>query len=195
MKKNKMLPILILLVLMAFAGCGEKGDGDGDGRGDGVEKSNVVEFSSYLSAPSMDGAIINEYGQGINLTDNTSGNIFITHIVATLTWQEGPDEGDKYGEEDTFSLCIYTDSNKDHYKIDDVEGNSNILKREFFETDPIFDDFEETGMPLYWGFGVELLECGSEPVGPIGFLVYEDQGNDFLLTIEYEYIEYGELEE
>jgi len=191
MKKNKMLPLLILLVLMAFAGCGEKGDGDGDGRGDGVEKSNVVELSSYLEKPLHDDVQGNTDGIRINLTDGTTGDIFITHLSATLTWQEGPNEEDKYGEEDTFKLWALTNRSE----MDEIIGNSNILKIDFVDTDPIFDDFEETGMPIEWYFGVELKECGSEPVGPIGFLVYEDQGNDFLLTIEYEYIEYGELEE
>jgi len=191
MKKNKMLPILIILVLMAFAGCGEKGDGDGDGRGDGVEKSNTVELSGYLEAPSSDN-LFNFYdGVRINLTDGTTGDIFITYISALLTWQEGPNEEDKYGEEDTFRLQASIINNT----IGEVEGNSNLLKLEYFDTDPIFDDYEETGMPIEWVFDAVLEECGTEPVGPFGFFVYVDQGNDFLLTIEYEYIEYGELEE
>jgi len=188
---KKILALSLLVVLLVgMMGCGEK-DGGGTSAPEGVELSNTLTYSEYLDDP--------DYGNGgktstsinVDMSSNTSGDIKISTASFVLTWVEGPAESDKHGGEDTFTIEVTLGG-----ETKTANGNSNRLEISFDAEENATDEEEEPELESTASIDIAISDCGSDPAGLAGILfITPDRGNDFTLTVDYEYIEYGDLEE
>ena len=78
-----------------------------------------------------------------------------------------------------------------------VSGNTNRLQIVFDAEDNASEKDDEPSLPTDWSVDLSISNCGDDPFIPVGpgVVVYPDYGNSYTLKVEYEYIEYGEVEE
>ena len=176
MKKKYLVIFSILIVaITALAGCTDKKSGPG---GPEYElQSEKAQESGHLDNPEWDGASTTE----ITYDYSHNGSI-VTSVVATLTWTDDHSGSDSNDIKDIFSLKISAGSGT----ISQESDSGNIqLKLEGNGTSEEEPGFGETASVT-----VACIQCGtynSPPfIGP--FLRYWDTGNDFSLTVDYEYL-------
>ena len=134
--------------------------------------------SGHLDNPEWDGA-----SETQATFDYSVNSTVITRLVATLTWTDDHSGSDSDDIKDVFSLRLSGGASS----VDQESDSGNIqLTLEANETSE-----ENPGLGDTVSVTVACVKCGTydEPpfIGP--FISYWDTGNDFSLTVKYDYIE------
>ncbi len=140
--------------------------------------SDSAQESGHLDNPEWDGASETE----ITYDYSVNGSI-IVRLVATLTWTDDHSGSDSDDIKDIFSLSISGGGSS----VSEESDSGNIkLELEANETSD-----ENAGLGDTVSVTVACIKCGTYDefpfIGP--FIGYWDTGNDYSLSVEYDYLE------
>lgn len=115
----------------------------------------------------------------VDMGANATGKCRVVEATFTLTWIEDPT--DAHDPEDTFTMTVGNST---------VTGNSNKLtltvKDGSFSTSSVEEGtvFDGEGLGTSLEAEISISDCGFDPLGPIGFIIYPDRGNSFTLKVD-----------
>jgi len=159
---------ILLIIGLSFSAFGALGQHPGGDEEEPEMKTETIKFNGYCSNPSSGGSSTWEDSAELDM-----GTVMM--IEFSLTWTD--DEGSG-SDPDTLSFGAESEV---HGKGSD-QGSSGSLS------------FSMEGDELngVWNLVVACTDAGSTPVGPLGFVVNEDPGNSWSMTVTYSYLE-GEM--
>ncbi len=184
MANRTMLLALVvgIVVIVAAAGALSLGGGAlGGGSRPAPAAAKLQEKEGTLSVTS---ALVPE-GQTLEFPimfmtagDNASAVTNIFEVSVSVSWTDSMSESRPDGM--TFSLRS-PDGQTDTEKTEGMSGSATLVIKTNVSDTKVEDNSEG------WTFAATCDYAGDDPVGPFGFLVYVDPGNDYTATAEYKY--------
>jgi len=175
------MALMLTMVCVFFAGCSDDPPKKPDPPG---RMGGMMSYDGFCGDP--------DYGNdpsaqtvGVDLGSNmTGGKTRVIEVMFTLVWTEDP--SDAHAPEDTFTMAVGNET---------VTGNGNkldITLKDDFSSSELEEGtvFESTGLGTSFSVDVSISECGFDPLGPIGLIIYPDRGNSYTLKVEYTYYGY-----
>lgn len=150
------------------------------------------QFDSVLVNPSpIDDYVLEgtDYSDTLSISESN-----VRMVIFTLTWADEPDADNRHSNgPDTFAITVTGPDGS----ISDSGSDSNGEIRLTFEL--IDEGDSSTPFPFEngtgeWKIGISVSTGDQEPIvpDPFGRRTFPDQGNDFILNIEYEYYSDGD---
>jgi hypothetical protein len=169
--------LALVLLLTFFAGCGDEVVKRPDPPS---REMGMVDYAGYCGDPDY-GNDPSSQSVAVSLGGNVTGESRVIEATFTLTWTEDP--ADAHAPEDTFTMTVGNET---------VTGNSNKLVLELkddFSSSELDEGtvFDNPGLGSSFSVDVSISECGFDPLGPLGLIIYPDRGNSYSLTVEYVY--------
>ncbi len=177
--------LAMVLLLTFFAGCGD----------DVVKKPDppsremgMLDYSGFCGDPQY-GNDPSSQTVAVSLSGNVTGESRVVEATFTLSWTE--DEADAHAPEDTFTMTVGNET---------VVGNANRLSitlKDDFSSSELEEGtvFDNPGLGNSFSVDVSISDCGFDPLGPLGLIIYPDRGNSYSLTVEYVYYALSSSEE
>ncbi|MFO8051351.1 MAG: hypothetical protein R6V01_06595 [Thermoplasmatota archaeon] len=194
---------IAVLLLMLLTSVLLKGEVVSDTSGDDDGYANYFEDMQLRSASSAESGELEE-GESATVMIPEEGRV-VKNMTAVLSWQ---DESDPPGiprirryenQPDTFSLKVLSpDGNSSSDTASNPVGGSGVIEISFSMEDTVLNQRLDSGSAGTgnWTVEISLDSTGmwTPQLGP-GFIALSDGGNDFSLSVEYEYYDINEEEE
>jgi hypothetical protein len=186
MAKKMNLLIIIAVVAIVVVAAVVIGGGGAGGGGMFSQKSStpVVKMTSMSGGYSLDGPQVpagstQEFPIEFNSSSNASGVTNVYEVKVACSWTD--DYAGSEPDSMTFEL-VSPDGQNDSKPTQGSSGSCQLDIKISNITDAKVDD-NTNG----WVLKVTCVFAGHKDVGPFGFLIYTDAGNDFAAKVDYNY--------
>jgi FlaG/FlaF family flagellin (archaellin) len=173
---------VMVIVAAVFAGGGAAVFGGGKAPPAPMKMSPMTGDYS-LNGPQVAAGSTAEYPIEFNSSENSSEVTNVYEVSAACSWTD--DYAGSEPDSMTFELVSPAGQNVSQ-TTEGANGNANIVLKDSNVTESKMVD--NTGG---WTLRVTCNFAGHKDVGPFGFLIYTDAGNNFSAKISYKYYGHG----
>jgi hypothetical protein len=186
-KKRNLFLIIAVVVIVAVAAVGVGALGGGGNpfskkAAAAPAKMTAMDGSISIPGPQVPAGQTQDFPIQFNSSGNSSEVTNVYEVTAACTWTD--DYAGSEPDSMTFEL-VSPDGKNDSKTTDGTSGNCQVSIKISNMTDKKVDDNTKD-----WKLSVTCNYAGHKDVGPFGFLVYLDAGNNFDAKVAYKYYGY-----